>query len=454
MKRACPGCGSPVSNEARQFCPKCEQLDLSDAKLSKDDLDRLAALVSVKLSRDWKLLGKTIAAVFAGLLVLVGVIDAVIGFNLKESMAVQFQKHEFEAKKTMEDRLDGLDGDIKRSLAQVDVQMRSNITWEFEAPAIQAIVQDVAKTEARAILEGEIQPAVDRFHADALFIRTIARARAYDFKAYQELLEIGRQTNDNAVLADQTLVEIDRLLQRDRSEGLTRIFMMWDGTNIDTGPFTSDEIALFLPKARQDRTSFNREGFVNTVAGLKQPLLLAQLVQWFTNETDLAVADRLTIAISGLAGEDFHPRDLARIEAWWQARSGFITNWPTEALESGLKEFSSAHYEAAVKAFERVLELDPRADRVRAHAIACCWELGQTNRAATLAKEFKDPSARWAQWAAAKAEMEAGNISNATVRCASMATNFPTMGMPAKGSPVLRRMNWGLFEKLTAIKTP
>ena len=112
--------------------------------------------------------------------------------------------------------------------------------------------------------------------------------------------------------------ELDRSLARDRSAfSERRIFAIVSGTNVFGGPFTSDELAVRFKPVANDKTSFNREGFINTVSDLKQPLFLAPLVEYFTNETDLGVADRLTIAISALATEDFHPRDFERIQMWW-----------------------------------------------------------------------------------------------------------------------------------------
>ena len=124
-------------------------------------------------------------------------------------------------------------------------------------------------------------------------------------------------------------------------------------------------------------------------------------------------------------------------------------------MELGLQEFSSVNYPRAAEAFERVLKLDSGADMSRALAIACYWETGQTNRAAMLAKEFKTPSARWAQWASAKAELEAGNVSNATVHFFSITTNFPTLErLPVQGYDTYRKIDWQLFNKLKAPEKP
>ncbi|MSU57356.1 MAG: hypothetical protein EXS35_04100 [Pedosphaera sp.] len=102
------------------------------------------------------------------------------------------------------------------------------------------------------------------------------------------------------------------------------------------------------------------------------------------------------------------------------------------------------------KSFDKVLRLDPAAGVSRAFCIACCLESGETNKAMALAKEFQDASTRWAQWAAAKTELEIGDVSNATVRLAFITTNFPTMGnRPQPGFDIWKKVDWQLFDRLT-----
>ncbi len=115
-------------------------------------------------------------------------------------------------------------------------------------------------------------------------------------------------------------------------------------------------------------------------------------------------------------------------------------------------------YQEAVDAFGQVLELDPAADMSRAYTIACRWEIGQTNQAASLAKEFKNPSAKWAQWAQwanAKSELESGSISNATVRFHGISINFPTLGqLPNRNCHIDRKIDWKLLDQLNGAKAP
>jgi hypothetical protein len=178
--------------------------------------------------------------------------------------------------------------------------------------------------------------------------------------------------------------------------------------------------------------------------------LLPLFVEFFTNELDLSVADRATIAISKLSNQDFHPHDFEKIKEWWQTHQNEFTNWPTSEFWDGVNQINSHQYREAAKSFDTVLQVDPTADTSRAFAIACDWEIGETNKAITLAKEFKNPDARWAKWATAKAELESGIVSNATVQLVFITTNFPTMiALPKQGWDMWRKVDWQLFNKLT-----
>jgi hypothetical protein len=457
MKKSCPACGQPVADETKQFCPKCEKLpQLSDSGISSEDFERLSQHVSERLKGDWKFKAQIAIAVIVLVLAIIGVIDAIVGFNLKENMAAHFQNLEIQATKRINERLVGLDDDVSNTLAQVDVQMRNIIANRFEGSNVQAIIQDVAKVEAKNILESEVQPAVKGFKDDALFIRTIARAQGYDFKAYQSLLEIGNGTNDNAQIANQTIAEIDRSLERDRSDfSPKRNFVIFHGTNNYLGPFTSDELATRFSSLGKDRTSFNREAFINAVGDMKQPLFLAPLIEFFTNETDLGVADRLTIAISALAKEDFHPHDFEQIVAWWHSHQNNYTNWPTSEFTAGQNSFFISDFPNAFQSFKKVLEIDPLADQSRALAVLCGFESGETNKATELSKGFKQSDARWAQYAAAFVELQNGSVSNATVQFANLKKNQPTMlYLPDENLAGWSKIDWQLFHKLTSSEKP
>jgi hypothetical protein len=332
----------------------------------------------------------------------------------------------------------------------------NQIAEEFQTPKVKQTVEAVAKGDAREILEAEVEPAVDAFKKDSLFVRTIARAQAYDFKAYQSLLEIGRGTNDNARIANQVIAEMDRSLARNRSDfSPKKTFATFVGTNFYRGPFTSDELAMYFAEEKRDQTTFNREGFVNTVADQKQPLFLPLLIEFFTNETDLEVADRVTIAISDLAKKDFHPSDFEQIQTWWNSHRNDHTNWPITDFEDGAKDFLNSNYLKASRHFHKVLEIDPSADESRALTIACDIEVGETNEMWKFAKEFKLHDARWAKWANAFVELNYGNPSNATVQFVDLEKRNPMMPLlPDKSMPGWSKLDWQLFEKLMSSEKP
>jgi tetratricopeptide (TPR) repeat protein len=459
MNKICPKCRRKQENPAHLGCETCHVpfVDANElvTNFTRDELKVIAGF----LLKDWRVY------VVAGIFLAVGV--GLLYWQVHEGIRTQIGKFQSSASNQVitaysmaTNRLDKqfqiFAQEASNQIAQAYSSVTNQIADEFQTPRIKETVEGVAKGEARSILEGEVQPVVYSFREDALFIRTVARAQAYDFKAYQRLLEIGTQTNDNAQLAKQVVVEIDRSLERERSEfSPRRTYMTFKGTNFYGGPFGSDELALRFSSVANDKTSFNREGFVNTVSDLKDPLFLSSLVELFTNETDLVVADRLTMAISDLAKENFHPHDFERITTWWKDHNNSFTNWPLSTLELGLHELNLANYPKAAEAFEQVLKLDSKADMSRAYAVACYWETGQTNRATTLAKEFKSSSARWAQWATAKAELEAGNVSNATVLFFSITTNFPNMSdLPDKRYHIYRHIDWQLYDKLIGTSTP
>ncbi len=128
-------------------------------------------------------------------------------------------------------------------------------------------------------------------------------------------------------------------------------------------------------------------------------------------------------------------------------------NWPFADFAKAKQQFAAVHYPEAAKFFEQVVGLDPAADMSRAYAIACYWETRDTNRAVSLSKQFKDPSARWAQWADAKAEIETGDTNKATLKLVNLTTNYPdlwTEGFISAGSHVWRNANWQLFKERTA----
>ena len=120
MKKPCPACGRSVSDETKQFCPNCEKLAISDSKFSNEDFERLSQIISGRLRGDWKFKAQIIASVFV-VLAVIGVIDAIVGFNLMESMARHFQDQENQAKQRIDDRLASLDDDVKKALHRLTI---------------------------------------------------------------------------------------------------------------------------------------------------------------------------------------------------------------------------------------------------------------------------------------------------------------------------------------------
>ncbi|HEU5123329.1 MAG TPA: hypothetical protein VFW05_04610 [Verrucomicrobiae bacterium] len=447
-------------------CEICKEPFVSIAEgvrlLSKEEIAALASAIF----KDWRI--KLLLKAFP-IVVLVGVAAAALFLNWSAAKRLKVATAEIERTSTNE---------IARALSvatnQLAYQFRifaynasnqvidaysavtNQIAEEFQTPRIKQTVESVAKGEAKTILEGEVQPAVISFKKDALFMRTIARAQGYDFRAYQTLLDIEKGTNEDARTANQILNELDKSLSRDRSVfSSRRTFAVVSGTNFYSGPFTSDELAPEFQTISKDQTSFNREGFVNTASDLKQPLFMPFFIDLFTNETDLGVADRLAIAISELAKEDFHPRDFKRVQTWWTAHHNEYTNWPVSDLITARNHFYRSNSREALNSLQKILDIDPSADNSRAFAIACNSKIGDTNSAMELFRGFKQPEARWAQWATAFVELQNGNVSNATVKFADLTKKHPTLiALPKRRYGVWSKIDWNLYDKLISADKP
>jgi hypothetical protein len=75
----------------------------------------------------------------------------------------------------------------------------------------------------------------------------------------------------------------------------------------------------------------------------------------------------------------------------------------------------------------------------RALAISSCLELGETNQASEFARGFKEPTARWAQWASAM----------------MLRKQYPAMNvLPREGNSFWRKIDWKLFNELTSAEKP
>ena len=102
MKKSCPACGEPITDPSKQFCPKCDKLpQLLTSGFSKEELEHLSQVVSNQLKKDWKFKAQIVAIsillVLSVVLTVIGVIDAIVGFNLRDSMTTHFRDFETQA---------------------------------------------------------------------------------------------------------------------------------------------------------------------------------------------------------------------------------------------------------------------------------------------------------------------------------------------------------------------
>jgi hypothetical protein len=238
MAKKCKHCGTVVE-DAVSMCPNCDNLafiEMEKVELSHEQFHELVKNTSKKLSVSWSLAWRVSWLVLLGLFTVLGIPGAIVGWSIWSSMqsfermtTTNIQTHftafyQASSNQIAEAR-NAISNDVvtgfevygreaSNQLALAHASVTNRIVEEFQTPRIKQTVENVAKGEAKSILEGEVQPVVKSFRDDAIFIRTVARAQAYDFKAYQQLLELGKQTNDNAQVAIQILNEIDRSLAR------------------------------------------------------------------------------------------------------------------------------------------------------------------------------------------------------------------------------------------------
>ena len=105
MKKKCLACGQPVTDDAKQFCPRCEKLELSPKKLTAEELQQLSQIVLEGLKANWKFKAQILWAVLLFAVVVIEVNSAIFGWSLNEKIAKDFQKQEQQAKDKIDDRL-------------------------------------------------------------------------------------------------------------------------------------------------------------------------------------------------------------------------------------------------------------------------------------------------------------------------------------------------------------
>src|ERR1700690_894839 len=205
MNRKCQHCSQLIADDNAGICPKCGTLittdPISPVALSLEQENKLIETVALKLTEHKKIKKQINKAVFLWIFAGLGILGTIFGFSIWGTL--NWVIHSTNVRLVQTDLL------ISNKIAMANQEMTNKIVNEFQTPRIKQTVESVAKSEAKQILETNVQPEVDRFRKDAEFLRVTTRARAYDFKAYQQLLDLAEQTNDNAYFSKQVLAEID-----------------------------------------------------------------------------------------------------------------------------------------------------------------------------------------------------------------------------------------------------
>jgi ribosomal protein S13 len=206
MSKKCKNCGTAVEDSAK-ICPTCKNLgfeEIARVELSEDQIQQIVKAVTENLSRKPRILWGVTWRILLGVFALLGIPGAITGWNIWESI------HKLEESTTtqIESDFKMLNQNSSNQIVKAYSEITNNesvkfeffaleasnkidsayssvtnqIAKEFQTPRIRQTVENVAKDQAKAILEGEVQPAVNTFREDASFIRTVAHAQAYDFK--------------------------------------------------------------------------------------------------------------------------------------------------------------------------------------------------------------------------------------------------------------------------------
>ena len=210
MGKICPQCRRRQEHPSHLGCDRCHVAFVEEdqlVKISSFTNEELKILASYLL-KDWRVY------VLAGIALSIGV--GLLYWQAHEQIETQINKFQTdtsnevaraysEATNRMAGQFDVFSQSSSNQIASAYSEVTNQISFEFQTPRIRQTVEDVAKNEAKEILKENVQPEVERFKKDADFLRLTTRARAYDFKAYQQLLEIELQTNEDAILAKQVL---------------------------------------------------------------------------------------------------------------------------------------------------------------------------------------------------------------------------------------------------------
>jgi hypothetical protein len=271
------------------------------------------------------------------------------------------------------------------------------------------------------------------------------RGEVYDRDAIQQLQIIAHGTNEVALLAQAMFDKVQKTLVLDRGSLNYIISSEQLGTNQYSGPFTSDEFAVFLSLAPEARL----DGVVNILG--KQILFVPKLVELAHQSRSLYTINRIGKALNDMTGISFYPWDLQPLDSWWAQHRMDYTNWPFSQYNEGMDAIRACRYDEALTNFEFVLTIDSTADKSRALAVACAVEIGNLVRAQQLNTNYALEDGRWKQWAQGKMMLATNAIEQATETFVSLSKRYPTFpgtSLIAPGNNLLRQINWEMYSKL------
>jgi tetratricopeptide (TPR) repeat protein len=282
-------------------------------------------------------------------------------------------------------------------------------------------------------------------------ITVVGRAEALDAEAFRELLNLAQGTNEFASLAEAMVRNVRRTLLRDRSADAYDVPLRSLGEQKYGGPFTSEELASQLA----DRVGV-AVGAVNVIGNEKRTMFVPDLVELAHTSKDLWLLNRVSLALERMVGVQYSPWDLQPLDHWWSNHKASYTNWPGSEYAAADASFRACKYDAALKLFESVLAIDPKADKSRAFAVACAAEVGDIRKANQLNSSYDQKDGRWELWAAGKMLLTTGAVEQATRAFASLVEKYPVMagdGFFERSNHFLRNLDWPLFSQLVAGST-
>ncbi len=343
---------------------------------------------------------------------------------------------------------------LKRK-ASADVAVIEKIKKEVEhhRDAIQMIVRDANAVREEIVPISENVESLNegiseafrnlaRLRGEQEQIAAVGHAEAFNRDAYHELEKIAQGTNQIAPLARATLSKVQRTLILDRGNLITLVPLERRGQDKFKGPFSTDELAVRLRQHPPD-------GAINVIGKEKYRLFVPELVT-IAHTKDLWTANRAAKALDEIASVSFDPWNLEPLDAWWELNQAAFTNWPYEVYYDANAKFSACRYHEALNEFNKVLLVDPAADRSRALAVACALEIGDIETAQNLNVDYAQDGGRWQRWADSKMLLTTGKVDQATQVFATLAKDFPTFSDSAwiqRGNHVLRQLDWNLFDK-------